>query len=60
MIPLLIAAGYLLGSIPVAWLVAKWVTGQDLRRMGSGNDDHLLLKERWSSFWGFLTAPPRR
>jgi glycerol-3-phosphate acyltransferase PlsY len=31
------AAGYLLGSIPVAWLVARAVTGQDLRRLGSGN-----------------------
>jgi len=31
------AASYFIGSIPVAWLIAKLVTGQDLRRMGSGN-----------------------
>ncbi|MCL7453849.1 MAG: glycerol-3-phosphate acyltransferase [Anaerolineae bacterium] len=33
----LAVAGYLLGSIPVAWLVARAVSGQDLRRVGSGN-----------------------
>lgn len=31
------AAGYLLGSIPIAWIVAKLVTGKDLRTLGSGN-----------------------
>jgi glycerol-3-phosphate acyltransferase PlsY len=30
-------AGYLLGSIPIAWIVAKLVTGKDLRTLGSGN-----------------------
>lgn len=29
--------GYLLGSIPIAWLLTKAVTGQDLRTLGSGN-----------------------
>jgi glycerol-3-phosphate acyltransferase PlsY len=24
------------------------------------SDDHLLLKERWESLWGFLTSPPRK
>ena len=28
---------YLLGSIPVSWLVFRWRTGQDLRRVGDGN-----------------------
>lgn len=28
---------YLLGSIPVAWLVFRWRTGQDLRQVGDGN-----------------------
>lgn len=31
------ALGYLVGSVPVAWLIVRWVTGQDLRRRGSGN-----------------------
>lgn len=29
--------GYLVGSIPVAWLVTHWTSGGDLRQMGSGN-----------------------
>jgi glycerol-3-phosphate acyltransferase PlsY len=33
----LVLTSYFMGSIPVAWLVAKAVTGQDLREMGSGN-----------------------
>ena len=37
MIIALTVIGYLIGSIPVAWIVAKLVTGQDLRQMGSGN-----------------------
>lgn len=34
---LLILGAYLLGSIPFAYLVAKWFRGIDLRRYGSGN-----------------------
>ena len=33
---LLIAAGYLLGSIPTAYLAGRWLKGIDLRRYGSG------------------------
>lgn len=33
----LAVAGYLLGSLPIAWLVTKLVTGKDLRTLGSGN-----------------------
>ena len=39
MIPQLLGlaiAGYLLGSIPIAWIMAKLVTGKDLRTLGSG------------------------
>jgi acyl phosphate:glycerol-3-phosphate acyltransferase len=31
-----IALSYLLGSIPIAWLLAKLVTGNDIRAVGSG------------------------
>ncbi len=34
---LLISASYLLGSVPAAYLVAKWTRGVDLRQYGSGN-----------------------
>jgi glycerol-3-phosphate acyltransferase-like protein len=33
---LLVLAGYLLGSIPIAWVVTKMVAGRDLRQLGSG------------------------
>ena len=33
----LILAAYLLGSVPLAYLVVKWSRGIDLRRFGSGN-----------------------
>jgi glycerol-3-phosphate acyltransferase PlsY len=34
---LLVALGYVLGSIPTGLLVARWRTGVDIRRHGSGN-----------------------
>ena len=33
----LLVLGYLVGSIPVAWIVTKLVAGRDLRTLGSGN-----------------------
>jgi glycerol-3-phosphate acyltransferase PlsY len=32
-----VAAGYLLGSIPSGWLAGRWLAGIDLRREGSGS-----------------------
>lgn len=52
-----IVAGYLLGSIPVAWLTARLVTGQDLRRLGSGNVGVMnvaLSVTRWAGLLVFL------
>jgi glycerol-3-phosphate acyltransferase PlsY len=34
---LLMVGAYLLGSIPIPYLVTKWVTGKDMRQYGSGN-----------------------
>jgi glycerol-3-phosphate acyltransferase PlsY len=34
---LLVLGGYLLGSIPTAFLVARWRRGIDIRQVGSGN-----------------------
>jgi glycerol-3-phosphate acyltransferase PlsY len=48
---LLIVAGYLLGSIPTAYLVAKWLKGLDLRRYGSGTVSGSMVYEhvaRWA------------
>ena len=36
-VALALAYGYLVGSIPTAYLVGRWVKGIDLRRYGSGN-----------------------
>jgi acyl phosphate:glycerol-3-phosphate acyltransferase len=52
------AGAYLLGSIPVAWLLARWITGRDLRRMGSGNVGVMntaLSVARWVGLLVFMT-----
>lgn len=48
---LLVLAGYLLGSIPTAYLVGKWLKGLDLRRYGSGTVSGSMVYEhvaRWA------------
>ncbi|MBL7184451.1 MAG: glycerol-3-phosphate acyltransferase [Anaerolineae bacterium] len=57
MLGVLIAASYFIGSIPVAWLIARLVTGQDLRQMGSGNVGVMntaLSVARWAGLLVFL------
>jgi glycerol-3-phosphate acyltransferase PlsY len=54
---LLIVVGYLIGSIPAAWIVAKLLTGQDLRQMGSGNVGVMnvgISVARWAGVLVFL------
>jgi len=49
--------GYLLGSIPLAWLVTRLATGQDLRSLGSGNVGVMnvaLNVTRWAGLIVFL------
>ncbi|HEX9674965.1 MAG TPA: glycerol-3-phosphate acyltransferase [Anaerolineales bacterium] len=53
----LISAGYLLGSIPLAWIVTRLVTGKDLRNLGSGNVGVMnvaLSVTRWAGLLVFL------
>ena len=49
---LLIPAAYLIGSIPTAYLVAKWRRGIDIRQYGSGNvgasNVIAVVSRRWS------------
>jgi glycerol-3-phosphate acyltransferase PlsY len=60
MIPRLLGlaiAGYLLGSIPLAWIAARLVTGKDLRTLGSGNVGVMnvaLSVTRWAGLLVFL------
>ncbi len=49
---LLLIGTYLLGSVPSAFLIAKWRRGIDIRRFGSGNvgvTNALASGSRWSS-----------
>lgn len=49
---LLILGAYLLGSVPAAYLVAKWRRGIDIRQYGSGNvgaaNISATVSKRWS------------
>ena len=50
---LLIAAAYLLGSIPTAYLAGRWLKGIDIRRYGSGTVSGSTIFEqvaRWAVF----------
>ncbi len=54
---LLVIGAYLLGSIPTAYLVARWRRGIDIRRFGSGNvgiTNVLASGSRWSSLIVFI------
>lgn len=53
----LAVAGYLLGSVPIAWIVARLVTGKDLRQLGSGNVGVMNVAvsvTRWAGLLVFL------
>jgi glycerol-3-phosphate acyltransferase PlsY len=48
----LLIGAYLLGSVPTAYLVARWRRGIDIRRFGSGNigaSNVLAAGSRWTS-----------
>jgi glycerol-3-phosphate acyltransferase PlsY len=42
---LLILAGYLIGSIPTAYLIGRWIRGRDLRHYGSGTVSGSMVYE---------------
>jgi len=53
----LVAIFYLIGSIPVAWLVAKLAGGGDVRSQGSGNAGVMNVAinvSRWAGLIVFL------
>jgi len=54
---LLIVACYLIGSIPIAWLMGKIFSGKDLRQTGSGNVgvlNTMISVSRWAGVTVFL------
>jgi glycerol-3-phosphate acyltransferase PlsY len=46
--------GYAVGSIPWAYLIVKWVTGEDISTHGTGNVGAMNVK-RTTGSWGWFT-----
>jgi len=58
MVVLLAITGYLIGSVPIAWIITKLVKGEDLRQLGSGNIGVMnvgLSVARWAGVLVFLS-----
>jgi len=52
-------SSYIIGSIPFSWIVTKLTTGEDLRKVGSGNTGgrnvyRATQSSKWAWFAGFL------
>ncbi|MGI2336194.1 MAG: glycerol-3-phosphate acyltransferase [Dehalogenimonas sp.] len=56
MLFLLAVAAYILGSIPVAYLIARWTRGIDLRKYGSGNVGSSNVMQATSKRWTIPVA----
>jgi glycerol-3-phosphate acyltransferase PlsY len=56
-VPPLVAlvVGYAVGSIPWAYLIVKWVTGEDISAHGTGNVGAMNVK-RTTGSWGWFTV----
>ncbi|MGB9722465.1 MAG: glycerol-3-phosphate acyltransferase [Chloroflexia bacterium] len=53
---LAVLIGYLLGSIPTAYLVARWRAGVHIRYVGEGNVGARNVWHVVGPFWGFLVG----
>lgn len=53
--PLLIAAAYLLGSVPFGYWMVKWIKGVDVRTQGSGNIGMTNVWRVVGAWWGIAT-----
>ncbi len=51
---LLIALGYLLGSIPTGWILTRILRGQDLRSVGSGATGATNTRRALGTRWGIV------
>lgn len=51
---LVVAASYLIGSIPTGYIVVKLFTGQDIRTLGSGSTGATNVKRIMGKKWFFI------
>ena len=51
---LVIAASYLIGSIPTGYIIVKLFTGQDIRKIGSGSTGATNVKRVMGKKWFFI------
>lgn len=51
---LVIAASYLIGSIPTGYIIVKLFTGQDIRQVGSGSTGATNVKRVMGKKWFFI------
>lgn len=51
-----LAAGYLIGSIPFAYIIVKLVTGEDVTEHGSGNIGSMNVRRTTGSWGWFVVA----
>lgn len=51
---LVIAASYLIGSIPTGYIIVKLFTGQDIRQIGSGSTGATNVKRVMGKKWFFI------
>jgi acyl phosphate:glycerol-3-phosphate acyltransferase len=54
-VALIVLVGYLIGSIPTAYLVARYVAGEDVRRVGEGNVGARNVFHVVGPSWGLVT-----
>ena len=53
-IALVMAASYLIGSIPTGYIIVKLFTGQDIRKIGSGSTGATNVKRIMGRNWFFI------
>src|SRR3990172_1443978 len=51
-----LALGYLVGSIPWAYIVVRATKGADIRRLGSGNVGALNVSRNVGTRWGYAVG----
>jgi glycerol-3-phosphate acyltransferase PlsY len=48
-------SAYLIGSVPCGWILVRWVSGTDIRKIGSGNMGTTNVRRAIGSKWAAAT-----